>query len=122
MSYRSVYRIGPRCVVSIGRFLSWLPSVRPVLARRMIEDGELAQSCSEDLHLARGMMGTPHLVVGPAAAAVIIRAYKAGELSMNSNGRIVSTTRAEAYAQSPLRVGEFALDYAEVSKPNGSDT
>ena len=122
MSYRSAYRIGPRCMVSIGRFLSWLPNVRPILARRMIVEGELANSCSEDLHLAAGMTGKPHLVVGSVAAAVIIRAYKAGELPMNSNGRIGSTTRAEAYAQSPLRVGEFAMDSAEVSKPNGSDT
>ena len=109
-------------MVSIGRFLSWLPNVRPILARQMIVAGELAHACSEDLHLARGMMGKPHFVVGPDTAAIIVDAYKAGKLPMNSIGRIGSTTRAEAYAQSPLRVGEFGLDPAEASKPNGSDT
>ena len=121
MRYRSDYRVGPRCMVSIGRFLSWLPNVRPILARRVIIEGELASACLEDLHLARGMMGKPHFVVGSQAAAAIIEAYKAGELPMNSVGRIGSTTRAESYAQSPLRIGDFAMNPADVAKVEGSD-
>ena len=122
MSYRSDYLIGPRCMVSIGRFLSFLPNVRPILARQVILEGELAHVCSEDLHVARGMMGKSHFVVGAVAAAAIIDAYKAGKLPMKSDGRIGSTTRAEAYARSPLRVGDFAIDPAEVAKREDADT
>lgn len=102
-------------MVSVARFVWWLPDARPLLARRMILEGVLNDACSDDLHPTRGMLGDTYLVVGTYAAAVIIDAYKAGKLPLKNEGRIGSTTRAERYAASPLRVGQFAIDTDEVS-------
>lgn len=101
-------------MVSIGRFLSWLPNVRPVLARRMILDGALTKTCSADLYAIHGVMGNIYPVVGPIAATAIIAAYKAGQLPLYDGAKVGSTRRAEVYACSPLRVGAFRAKFDDV--------
>jgi hypothetical protein len=62
-------------MVPIARFLSWLPYLRPVLARRAILDGVLGQACLDDLRRTEGLMGDQYLTVGPFAAEAIIEGY-----------------------------------------------
>ena len=89
-------------MVTIARFLSWLPNLRPVLVRRMVLDGTAGQACLDDLRPATGVTSTPYFLVGPVAAPAIIEAYRAGALPLK-DGRIGRTTRAEVYARSPMR-------------------
>lgn len=97
-------------MVPIARFLSWLPDLRPVLAKRAILDGALGQACIEDLRCTNGIMGDEYLAVGPAAAEAIIEGYKAGKLPLKAGAKPGKTTRAEAYARSPLRPSQFQVE------------
>lgn len=73
----------------------------------------MAEACAGCLHPVQGGLGDTYLVFGPKAAAVIIDAYKAGMFPLRGGGRIRSTTRAERYALSPLRVRRFAIGPGE---------
>lgn len=97
-------------MVPIARFLSWLPVVRPVLAKRAILAGALGQACVEDLWRTNGVMGDEYLTVGPIAAEAIIEGYKAGKLPLKEGAKPGRTTRAEVYARSPLRPSRFQAD------------
>ena len=110
MSLYSIYHVSPRIMVPIARFLSWLPGLRPVLARRAILDGVLGQTCVEDLRRTTGMMGDKYLTVGPAAAEAIIEGYKTGKLPLKEGANPGKTKRAEVYARSPLRSSRFQTD------------
>jgi hypothetical protein len=105
-SFYSVHHVTPRALVSLGRFLSWLPNVRPVLARRVILNGALDRACLDDLRPAEGISGERYLVVGSAAAEAITQAYKAAKLPLKEGAKIAKTMRAEVYARSPLRPPE----------------
>lgn len=109
MSLYSVYHAGPRKMVSIACFLSWLPNLRPVLARRAILEGALGQACVEDLRRTNGVTGDAYWTVGPIAAAAIIEGYKAGKLPLKEGAKPGKTTRAEVYARSPLRPSQFQV-------------
>ena len=110
MSLYSIYHVSPRIMVPIARFLSWLPDLRPVLARRAILGGALGQACVEDLRRTNGVMGDECLTVGPVAAEAIIEGYKAGKLPLKEGARPGKTTRAEVYARSPLRPSQFQAE------------
>lgn len=110
MSIYAIYHVSPRIMVSIARFLSWLPNLRPVLAQRAILNGVLGQACVEDLLRTNGIMGDEYLMVGPAAAAAIIDGYKAGKLPLKEGAKPGKATRAEVYARSPLRPSQFQTD------------
>lgn len=97
-------------MVPIARFLSWLPNLRPVLARRAILDGVLGKDCIEDLRRTNGMMGDEYLTVGPVAAEMIIEGYKAGRLPLKEGAKPGKTTRAEVYARSPLRPSQYQVN------------
>ena len=97
-------------MVSIARFLSWLPNLRPVLARRALLDGVPGQACVEDLRRTKGIMGDEYLTVGPVAAEAINEGYKAGKLPLKERARPGKTSRAETYARSPLRPSKHQLD------------
>lgn len=107
MSLNSIYCVKPRIMVPIARFLSWLPGLRPVLAKRAILGGALGQACVEDLRRTNGVMGDEYLTVGPVAAEAIIEGYKAGRLPLKEGAKPEKTTRAEVYARSPLRSSRF---------------
>lgn len=112
MSLYSVYHAVPRTMVSIASFLSWLPNLRPGLAKRAILDGALGQACVEDLRRTNGVMGDEYLTVGATAAAAIIEGYKAGKLPLKDGAKPGKTTRAEVYARSPLRPSQFEVGVA----------
>lgn len=96
-------------MVSIACFLSWLPNLRPVLAKRSILNGALGQACIEDLRRTNGVTGDAYLTAGPTAAAAIIEGYKAGKLPLKTGAKLGKTTRAEVYARSRLRLSQFEL-------------
>ena len=102
MSLYAVHNVCPRGMVTIARFLSWLPNLRPGLARLAVLDGAAGQACLDDLRSAPGVTGTPYFLVGPVAATAIIEAYRAGALPLKDGARIGKTARAEVYARSPL--------------------
>jgi len=110
VSLYSIYHAKPRIMVPIARFLSWLPDLRPVLARRAILGGTLGQACVEDLRRTNGAMGDEYLTVGSVAAKAIIEGYKTGKLPLKEGSKPGKTTRAEAYARSPLRPSQFKAD------------
>ena len=97
-------------MVPIARFLSWLPNLRPILARRAILDGVLGPACVEDLRRTKGIMGDEYLTVGPVAAEAIIEGYRAGKLPLKEGAKPGKTSRAETYARSPLRPSKHQLD------------
>lgn len=99
-------------MVSITQFLSWLPNLRPVLARRAILGGVLGKACNEDLRLTNGLTGVQYFTVGPVAAEAIIEGYKAGKLPLKDGAKPGKTNRAEVYAHSPLRPSQYQADVA----------
>jgi hypothetical protein len=110
VSLYSINHVSPRTMVPIGRFLSWLPDLRPVLAKRAILSGALGQACVEDLRRTNGVMGDEYMTVGPVAAEAIIEGYKAGKLPLKEGAKPGKTTRAEVYARSPLRPSQFQAE------------
>jgi len=69
-------------MVWITRLLSWLPNLRPILAKRVILDGALGQACVEDIRRTNGVTGDEYPTVQPTAAAAIIEGYKVGKLPL----------------------------------------
>jgi hypothetical protein len=114
MKLSSIYRVEPRVMVPLTRFLSWLPDLRPVLAKRAILDGALGQACLDDLRPAKGIMGDEYLTVGPVAAEAIIEGYKAGKLPLKEGAKPGKTMRAEVYARSPLRPSQHQAGVSQV--------
>lgn len=111
MSIYAIYHVSPRTMVTIARFLSWLPDLRPILARRAILDGAAGAACLDDLCRARSMFeNSQNLFVGSTAASAIIEAYKAGSLPLKDGKKPGKTTRAEVYARSPLRPPQDRID------------
>jgi hypothetical protein len=102
VSIYSIYRVGPRSMVTIARFLSWLPDLRPVRTRRLILDGGLGQDCVNDLRVGKGLFEGPLYLVGPTAATLIIDAYLDTRLPLKDGAKPGSTARAKVYARSPL--------------------
>lgn len=60
-------------------------------------------------------MGDEYRTVGPVAAAGIIEGYKAGKLPLKYEARPSKTSRAETYAQLPLRPSTHQVDMHDKS-------
>ncbi|MFZ4748675.1 MAG: hypothetical protein ACOYLK_17630 [Sphingomonas sp.] len=89
-------------MVSIARFLSWLPNIRPVIAKRMILSGKAGEMILDEMHAGESICLAPLYLVGAEATRGILAAYHMGCLPMQEGKSPGRTARAVAYHQSDL--------------------